>query len=53
MSTSWPNEDELTEESIVEYELTEKWLRVGKNESELISYRPNSLKPQLFGKACF
>ena len=39
MRTSWPNEDELTEESIVEYELTEKWVRVGKNESELTSVR--------------
>ena len=40
MSTSWPNEDELTEESIVEYELTE-------NEYELTKMRANWLKYEL------
>ena len=28
MSASWPNDQEMTEENIVEYELTEKGVRV-------------------------
>ena len=36
MSTNWPNEDdELTEENNYEYELTEKWVRVDRNENKL------------------
>ena len=35
MSTSWPNEDELTIGNIAEYELTENWERVDQKENEL------------------
>ena len=38
MSTIWPKKDELTEEKFY-YELPEKWVRAGQNESELTYVR--------------